>query len=221
MRPLLTLILALQLAACATTRQPAPPNFSEPPAATPDGLIRFDSPVFELVYIKPGLDLSRYELIRIRPIGLGYKEEPSKGILLARPAENFELTQAQRSRVSQAFARAFTQAMTADGRYRLVTSRLDGAMQIQLALARLEVNIPESRGDEEEVLTVDKVGELTLVVEITDAVTGEPLVRGRDNYVIAGGAETRSQITMEITDLFTRWSQDIRAGLDRFSPGRE
>ncbi|MEM9303419.1 MAG: DUF3313 family protein [Pseudomonadota bacterium] len=219
MRSIVTGALALLLVACAGAPE-APPTFDEPPDVTPDGLVRVDSPVFELVYAKPGVDLSGYDLIRIRPIGLGYKEEPSKGRLLVQPSGNFELTQAQRSRVSQAFAKAFSDAMTSDGRYKLVTSRIDRAMQIQLALARLEVNIPEPRRGSDEVVMVDKVGELTLVVEISDALSGEPLVRGRDTYVIAGGTETREQITMEITDLFTRWSQDIRRGVDSVSTGR-
>lgn len=210
--------LLLLLTGCAGT--PQPPSYETPPDVTPDGLERFDSPVFELVYVKPGLDLSQYKLIQVRPIGLGYKRDPAKGRMLLRPASNFELTPAQRTQVSRAFARAFTEAMTGDKRYRQVTEPTAGAMQVQLALARLEVNIPEAGADTTETVTVSKAGEMTLVVEVSDSISGEPLIRGRDTYVVAGGGHTRSELNLEINSVFTRWAQDIRSGFDLLSPGR-
>lgn len=217
MRPLL--LLPLLLAACASA--PPPPSYSTPPDSTPDGLERFDSPVFELVYVRPDLDLSDYTLIQIRPIGLGYKNNPSKGPMLLRPGRNFELNQAQRTQVSRAFASAFSEAMTGDGRYRLVTEPTVGAVRVQLALARLEVNIPEAGSDTDEIITVDKAGEMTLVVEVSDALSGEPLVRGRDTYVIAGGGQARSDLNLEMSTVFARWSRQMRDGFDQLSPGRD
>ncbi|MEM9532383.1 MAG: DUF3313 family protein [Pseudomonadota bacterium] len=216
---LLLIVPFLLLAACAGA--PTPPSYSTPPDATPDGLERFESPVFELVYVRPELDLSEFTKIQIRPIGLGYKNNPSKGPMLLRPARNFELNQGQRTQVSRAFASAFTEAMTSDGRYALVTEPTVGAMRVQLALARLEVNIPEAGADTSEIITVDKAGEMTLVVEVSDSLTGEPLVRGRDTYVIAGGGQARSDLNLEISEVFARWSQQMRNGFNLLSPGRD
>lgn len=216
----LTLIGILMLAAgCASKQQP--PSFDTPPATTPDGLERYDSPVFDLVYVRPGLDLSNYDLIQMRPIGIGYKRDPAKGRILLRPSGNFDLTQAQRTQVSRALARAFTDAMTADGRFRQITDPVSSALRIQLALARLEVNIPEAGADTDEIVTADKAGEMTLVVDISDALSGESLVRGRDTYVVAGDGQSRAELNLEINSVFESWSSEIRQGLDQLSPGRQ
>ncbi|MEM7708538.1 MAG: DUF3313 family protein [Pseudomonadota bacterium] len=211
-------LLVLLLSGCAGSSKP--PTFDTPPDVTPDGLQRFDSPVFELVYVKPDLDLSSYNLIQIRPIGLGYKRDPAKGPMLLRPARNFELNPSQRTQVSRAFARAFTEAMTGDQRYRQVIDPEAGAMQVKLALARLEVNIPEAGADTTEKVTVDKAGEMTLVVEVSDSISGEPLVRGRDTYVVSGDGQSRADLNLEISAVFTQWAIDIRNGFDQLSPGR-
>ncbi|MEM1090708.1 MAG: DUF3313 family protein [Pseudomonadota bacterium] len=215
----MTLVLAvILLGGCAGSSKP--PTFDTPPDVTPDGLQRFDSPVFELVYVKPDLDLSSYNLIQIRPIGLGYKRDPAKGPMLLRPARNFELNPSQRTQVSRAFAWAFTEAMTGDQRYRQVIDPEAGAMQVKLALARLEVNIPEAGADTTETVTVDKAGEMTLVVEVSDSISGEPLVRGRDTYVVSGDGQSRADLNLEINAVFTQWANDIRNGFDQLSPGR-
>ncbi len=221
MRPLIALLLAFLLAACALPGGDVP-SYDEPPASTPDGLERFESPVFELVYVKPGLDLSGSDRIRIRPIGIGYKAEPNKGRLLRQVSGNFELTPEQRTIASRAFARAFSQAMTREDRFRLVTGVEVGAIQVQIALARLELNIPPATPGKDDVLMVDKVGEMTLVVDVSDASTGEPLIRGRDTYVFENptGSELRSEALIELEELFVRWSGQIRAGFDNLSPGR-
>lgn len=222
---LLVLLLALALAACASTappaREEAPMLLADgPPDVTPDGLVRVEGAPFELVYRRPGVDFSRYRRIQVRPISIAYAETPDLTRIVQKRDRNYRLNDEQRSRVSQAFAESLTRAMTHDGHWQLTTSPGLDTLMLRVQLANLAVYVPSGASVlDRGTLTLDEAASVTLVVELRDSMTGEPLVRGRDSgsAVLPSGRfdpQDREELRQSIVAGFDRWTALIRERLD-------
>ena len=219
----LTCLLVLMACASTPAKQPAPvPSYDNPPDVTPDGLVRVADSVFDLAYVKPGLDFSRYKRIQIKPIQIAYKEPPRPARSNASQRNNLELTDQQRSNVSRMFAEEFAKAMIKDGRYVLADRPDYDTVLLRVALAQLEINIPTVPQRHDPMFYIDKAAEVTLVLELRDSGSGQPLARGRDTRSITppSGSFRSSEpeeLRYEARRVFAEWSTLLRNGFDRLS----
>lgn len=206
---LLTFALIAALLAGCTAKQ-AVPDYETPPDTTPDGLVKTDNEFFDLVYIRPETDLKRFTKLQIRPIAVTYgKQDP-----------DFRLNENQQRRVSDAFARAFSRAMTEDGRFTLTDAPGPGVLRFNIALAELTVSAQRVGDSDQAHLHLEQAGRITLVAEAVDSVSGHALVRGRDTRVLEGDKRTstaQQHLALEVGDVFRAWADELRSGIDQLS----
>ena len=224
---ILSIASALVLVACGgapAERPAAVPSYEVPPDVTPDGLAKVPDSVFDLAYVRPGLDFSRYKRIQIKPIRIAYKQDPNPARSNSSSTGNFELTDKERSNISRMFAEEFAAAMLAEGRYVLADRPGYDTVLLQVALAQMEVNVPTAQQRNDPVFYIDKAAEITLVLELSDSSSGKPLARGRDTRSVTPESGTfRSsqpeELRFEARQVFAQWSTMLRGGFDRLSGG--
>lgn len=190
-----------------------------PPRETPDGLVRVDGTPFELAYVRPGADFSRYRRIQVRPIAIEYAKTPDLTRLVQKRQRNYRITDEQRTRVSRAFAASFTQAMTADGRWVLTTEPGPETLMVRVALANLAVHVPVAKTDSRKPMLVEDAVDVTLVVELRDSLSQQPLARGRDTQSarLASGTfrpDQQDELRQSVQAVFDRWTAALRERLD-------
>ena len=178
-----------------------------PPDVTPDGLVRITDGPFELAYRRPGADFSSYRKIQVRPIAIEYAKTPDLTRAVQKAQRNYRLSDEQRHRVSQAFARSFTRAFTRDGQWKLTTDKGADTLTVRIALANMAVHVPLNKRIRDPEIQVDEAAEVTLVVELRDSITDTPIARGRDtkSVTLASGsyrASDREELRTSIVQVF-------------------
>jgi hypothetical protein len=191
----LLLAAALQLAGCAGSYQGRSVDLKEASLVNPDILVKGEGDQAIYRYVKPGIDIRQYNKIIIDPVMISKDGELNKD-----QRENYQ-TLANNAYVY------LTEALEKD--YTIVKEPESGTLRIQWAIVdadsskplrnTLSTIVPIGIG-----LSVIKlaavgkqlgVGEITIQMKVTDAVTGELLGAALDRRV--GGKD--------ITELWSSW----------------
>jgi hypothetical protein len=202
----------LMLAGCAST-----PTIQDGPDAeiTYDGLHRVDDSRLAAVWIKPSIDLSKYNKLILEGVGIQYREVDSQN-RYKRNADEFPLDEDQKERIRKAVSETLTDEIKKSEHFTLVDTPGEGVLKIKLGLADVVSRIPPQRGARSD-FYIRNLGEAMLVIEYSDSRTNEVLARATDRRAVEPtmAGESNSVTNLAEVRLAVRvWGTQIRNGLD-------
>jgi hypothetical protein len=171
---------------------------------------------FDLAYARPNAALGRYREISIAPIAVEFRRDTNTSL-----RDPLYMGPKDEHRVKERFARLVREELAAElaaGGYKIVDRAAPGVLEINAFVADLHLSAPDVRTAGRIEVYAKSFGEMTLVAELTDATTREPLLRIYDH---ARGFETTRlhHITQVETDAQARtaargWARALRRELD-------
>jgi hypothetical protein len=174
-----------------------------------DGLYRIKSHRRSIVFVKPGTDLTRYTKVTLDPVLVSYRSGPDAGR---------ELTPQRMDLLKKYFNEAFQRELGKTSNYSVVQEPGADTLRVTPRLTNLQVTAPQEPAGRSEVY-VRSAGAVTLILELSDSVTHEPLLRAAQRREIAdpGGAAFESNTTTNAANarsLFRHWAMLLRQTLE-------
>ena len=221
MKPrLATLSLALALGAACGGPGPIDYYSRGDQPATADGLYRVRARGVLAAFLDPGASFADYDALLIDPLPVSYKGGPEGEIITSRSRGTFSLGEGTRGRLQRIFAQTFQRELARSEAFAVVTEAGPRVLRVSGQIVNLVVTVPPLRGGE--VNLVHDAGEMTLILEVRDSETGEPLARIADRRLIQpasasalGGFESSAVNNWgAVRDIFAEWARFLRQGLD-------
>jgi hypothetical protein len=214
----------LAIFACAQPRLPEVEIDTGPGAeVSADGLYRVTNPVYREVWVKPDADFASYTAVQLDPVEIAYKRKPVE-TRLRRNESNFALTEKQTSDFKRYFTEAFEKELAAASSWELASTPGPRVLRIQAAIIDLVIKVPTRSLIGSDSVFTTSTGEMTLLMELRDALSGEILARvvDRREARAAGSGDIHdlyysSAVTNAdaVRRVFRRWAQILRARLDQ------
>ncbi len=132
---------------------------------------------------------------------------------------NHELGEKQVADVRRYFHEELEKELQEKGGYHIVTEPGEDVLFVRTWLMDLLVTAPPERTSARDRVYVASAGEVTLVVELRDSLTGELLARAADRRAVQASAGTLQRSisvtnVAEVRRLFARWARLLRERLD-------
>lgn len=168
------------------------------------GMVRFEDSPLDEVWIRSGVDLSRYDAIYLAPIEVTYKHD--------RP--DYELAEDQIERMDEVVREELAKSLAGAGGYPIIDAPRAGAIEIRGQIAELDINASDRPGVRS---YAKNVGSMTLRAVLRDAGTGENLalvrdhVEGRDQRIFIA---TPNTYWFEFRNAVADWGDLLRHRLD-------
>ena len=213
-----TLTCAL-LSGCTTTKPSPIDELSQQ-----EGLQRVESKVADAVYRRPEARMSVYSKVILRPIEVQFAKDwdPSKdGSAL------YKMHEPDREKIKSELAELFAETFRKElekGNYPLVTQAAADVVEIQAAIVNLYITAPDvsmQTSARTRVYTSD-AGQMTLIMQLHDSVTGQLLVRAYDHR---DSGPDMWQWTNSVTNtaearrIISTWAVALRKALDASRAG--
>lgn len=189
----------------------------EPPAEW-DGLVRTKHKQLDNFYVRPDANLSAYKRIRLDPAEVSFAKnwKPNETRRDSANRLNDEDIERIRSTVASEFDRVFREQLTKAG-YALADEDGDDVLRATPMIVNLYITAPDKMSPGRSTTYVSSSGQLTLVLALSDSVTGEHLVRAVDTHRArdSGRFTMSSSVTNLATarDAFNKWSDILISGL--------
>jgi hypothetical protein len=209
---ILVSIALLILAACATT-----PTVQEGSDAeiTYDGLHRVNNSQLAAVWIKPSIDLSKYNKLLLEGAGIQYRAVDPQN-RYKRNADEFPLDEDQKASIKMAVTESLSDEISKSEYFTIVDAPGKGVLRIKIGLADVVSRTPSQRGAQDN-FYIKNLGEAMLVIEYSDSRTNEVLARATDRRTVERTTVGESNPVTNLTEvrLAVRvWGTQIRNGLD-------
>ena len=206
-------ISALLLSGCETTSGP-PAQITMAAEESFDGLRLVNDTRAQKVWIRPGLDLSRYT--KIWPQSAGIQFRPVEGT--SRRQSEFPVSDTARERLRSIMSDAFQTQLAQLERYEIVDAAGPDVMTVRGALLDVVSFVPPERTGRSDVF-ISTVGAMTFVVELRDSESNAVIVRTADRRAAQRPGNTLQQSNRvtnqaEVRRLAQRWAIWLREGLD-------
>ena len=201
--------LAALLFACA----PQASERHEVPEATYDGLRLVASKFFEVAYVRPGVDFRRYRELRVRDYEVAFRT-PDRSKL------QFPLTDEQKTRLHDLLESQFTAEFVNLKNLKVTSTSGPEVLDLGVRLQDIVATVPpRSAGRSGNLgIALDAVGEVTLVMELRDAESGEVLARVFDPHTAEGVASMQRSGAVtsweDIDEVCRHWAVAARQALD-------
>jgi hypothetical protein len=202
------------LAACQSTKQSPIDELS-----TQEGLERVEVRGVDAAYRRPGANLSAYNKLLVRPVYVEF----SKNWKPEQDSALYRMNEPDREKIRQGLAELFAEVMVKElqtkGGYELVNESAADVLEVRPAIVNLYITAPDvsmQTAGRVRTYTAD-AGEMTLVVELRDSVTGTLLSRAFDRR---SGDNMTWQWTTSVTNsaearrIITTWADTLRNALD-------
>ena len=165
----------VMLAGCQTTTSPFGQNVTE------DGLERVQVRGIDAVYRQPGASLAGYTKIQLAPVTVAFQ----KSWRPERDSHLYAMNPPDREAIRQELAKLFVDTVRDElrqGGYELVEEAGPDVLSVKASIVDLYISAPDvSMSTPAATRTyVMNAGEMTLVAELADSVTGAVLVRAYD-----------------------------------------
>ena len=215
------LLLSVALAAgCESGPRPIRFDTSGRGLETADGLRRVRDTRVGAAWVKPGASFAGYDAVLLDPVTISYKSEPQEPTNFNRTRGNFALDPASRERLVRIFQESFERELSRSQQFHVVSEPGPNVLRVSGHIVNLVVNAPPQRGGEQNFVV--RAGEMTLILDVRDARTGDPLARVADRRAIQPGSATlgdgfRSGPVANwgaFRDISTGWARVLREGLD-------
>ena len=212
--------LSFSLGGCAT---PAPTLDSGPDAEiTFDGLHEVKNSASDIAWAMPGLDLSGFTKMMVQDAGIEFRPggESGRSSFSRSSAGPFEVTEEQKARFREVVEEVSLEELGKSQKFALVNEPGPDVLLVRVALLDIVSFIPPEpigRAD----IYLNNIGEVTLVLELRDSITGAILVRAIDRDAIGDddmmNRASRASNTADVKRLIRRWMSTLRERLDTFS----
>jgi hypothetical protein len=225
MRIYVPIILAVLVAGCST----ASPTLQEGADAEVsfDGLVKIDNARFAAAWADPDVDFSRYS--KVLPGGAAYEfrdvDKGSQSLQNPRSRssqDEFWISDADREKLVEVTTEIFAEELAKSTRFEVTDSRGSDVLILRGALHDIVSKVPPDligRGE----IYLSSVGEVTIIVEALDSLSGEVVFRGlerREAGTTAGAMRSSSVTTWaEVRRLIRRWASTLVDGLDSLPDG--
>lgn len=218
-------LLAGAIFACAN-RPPPKMEIETGPGAeiTADGLHRVSNSLFEDAWVKPDADFAAYDEIMLDLVSISYKRKPTT-TRYPRTGSNFALTEPQMEDLKRYFREAFAKELSQGEHYELVETPGPQTLRVAAEIIDLVIKVPTQVSTGSERLFTSSTGEMTLLMELRDALSGEILARVSDRREARAAGRGRglndlyysTAVTQaeDVRRVFRRWAQILKARLDQ------
>jgi hypothetical protein len=190
-----------------------------------EGLQRVDSKAVDAVFRRPDATMSVYNKLLLRPIAVefakNWKPESGGTVLYdMNPPDREKI----RTELAELFAETFRKELEKGG-YPLVNEPAQDVVEIQAAIVNLYITAPDvsmQTSARTKVYTSD-AGQMTLIMQLHDSVTGQLLARAYDHR--DGGTGGMWQWTNSVTNtaearrIISTWASALRKALDASRAG--
>jgi hypothetical protein len=219
MKRLLLTSIAFFVAACSS----ASPTIQSGPDAEVsfDGLHRIDNSAFQMAWADPDIDFSRYT--KVLPGGAFFEfravKKAGRNELTRRPDEaEYWISDDDKKRLEEVVSAIFAEEIANSTRFEVTDAPGPDVLILSGGLHDIVSRVPPemaNRGD----IFLRSPGEATLILEITDSLSGETIARAVERRAADGpsGAVSRSSSATtwaEIRRLARGWAVTLRNGLD-------
>jgi len=190
----------------------------ELPAVSHDGLELRKGKVADVVYVRPGVDFSRYKRFAILEVPVAFSKdwerERKGGVDRVSQKDMDEM----KAGLSAEFLKIFTDELQNKGGYTIVTEGAEDVLILRPAIIDLEVTAPDNMSPGRSYTMSESAGAMTLYLEIYDSVTGQILARAVDRQTDRGTGmiQWQNKVTnrAEADKILRRWASALRARLD-------
>lgn len=200
---------------CATS----PSNSPIAEASTQEGLVRAQTPGVDALYRRPDANLSQYNRILLRPVEIAFaknwKPESESAI--------YSMHKPDREKIKRDIAELFhstVQEVLGDkGGYTLVSEPDRDVLEVRAAIINIYITAPDASMSNPGITRTytANAGEMTLVAELHDSVSGEILSRAYDRREDTGGMWTWTNSVSNTADAkreVRRWAELLKKSLD-------
>ena len=169
MRATLILVATATLAACAAAN-------NEP--AELENLTRVESANFDTLYIKPELDLGRYNQYRMEPLGVDFARgwQASQNI-----SDPLTITDSDIATIKQeladSFRSVFTRTLEQSDKLKMTNQAGPGVLSIQPAIVNLNIINPTNNVAYQKTILADHGATMSIEIELRDSATNELLMK--------------------------------------------
>jgi hypothetical protein len=168
------------------------------------------------MYLLPDVSFAGYTRVRLDPVQVSFyrnwnaNRSPSQR-LRQRDLENIKST------LANEFRRVFSDTLTRGG-YKLVDEDGDDVLRVQAAIINLYITAPSAGAPGRSRTFVANTGQMTLVAELRDSVTGQLLARVVDTVQgrRTGGFQVASPVSnmADARRALSQWADVLLTGLD-------
>jgi len=187
-------------------------------ALSHDGLQKIKIKGIDLAYARPGASLAGYNKVIIDPVEVSFRKDwdpkraGSRAKLSAQERENI------RSGVARIVQEEFTKTLEKGAPYKVVKEAGADVLRLQIGIADLYVNAPDTMSPGRSRTYTLSAGEMTLVGELIDSESGQVISRVIDRR------EARNSGVMQLTNsvvnaqearaIAASWARILRSRLD-------
>jgi len=176
-----------------------------------DGLVRRPGTRIDSVFVKPDADISGFTSVMLDPVQVSFASnwDPNQGV--RNPARRLNASDVEA--IQTGLATQFRETFSADiarSNFQLVEQAGPDTLRVSAAIVNLYVTAPDTMSAGRSRTYTANSGQMTLVLELRDAVTGELLARAVDTQ------RGRQTGTMSFTNSVTN-TADARRAINTWS----
>ncbi len=218
MRPLFRQSQAITLIASLATAGSLLASTPDMPEITEEGLHKLKDTNLGLVYADPDADLSTYDRVHLLEASVAFKKnwqrDQNRSYAFKVKASDMER---MKSGLAELFHDVFSEEL-AEGGYELTEETADDVLLIRPAIINLDVTAPDVQSATRSYQYAESAGEMTLYVELYDAVTGALLAKAMDRKRDRdrGYFQWQSRVTntSAAKRILKSWAETLREALD-------
>jgi len=195
----------------------------EIPTETHDGLVLVPDRQVAAAYVDPDADFGQYNKIMILDCYVAFKKGWQKstkrtGSRISVSSSDMERMKAD---VAALFRDVFTEKLSEDDGYEIVTEAGDDVLMVRPAIIDLDVTAPDTGSAGRSRTYTARSGAATIYIELYDSMTGDILARAADRKAsrsIGGHLSYTNRVTnkADARRAMSAWAGLMRARLDEF-----
>lgn len=188
-------------------------------AMSSGGLQKTSVKGLELAYVRPGASLAAYKRVKLDPVEVQFDRswDPT------RTGSRIKLSSEEREKIRASVAKLveeeFTKTLQKGGTYQIATEPGPDVLRAKISVLNVYINAPTGTGAGRSKTYVSSAGQMTLLAELADSMSGQLLAR------VADRREANSLARMERADrienegaareVAAAWAQILRNALDK------
>ena len=184
------------------------------------GLQKIQVKGLDVVYARPGATLAGYTKIMLAPISVAFHKDWASTVKVG---TNRQISPSDQQRIREKLAKAMQEEVVKElnaGGYHLVTAPGEDVLGVEMAVVNLYVRAPANlSGQSGKDFYAVTAGEMSLVIQLTDSVSGDAIARAFDNFRATEYSNperiTRADNETEVRSAASQWAKALRNGLDR------
>ena len=184
------------------------------------GLQKIQVKGLDVVYARPGATLAGYTKVMLAPISVAFHKDWASTVKVG---TNRQISPSDQQRIREKLAKAMQEEVVKElnaGGYHLVTAPGEDVLGVEMAVVNLYVRAPANlSGQSGKDFYAVTAGEMSLVIQLTDSVSGDAIARAFDNFRATEYSNperiTRADNETEVRSAATQWAKALRNGLDR------